>query len=218
VFCRTCRGPAGAGFARCYQCELALSQAGGLLADAVAPVGFAVRGGQLADDLWRYKSDRADAMESARSAARLGELLSAFLRDTGEALWREAGMSAGPSAVAVVPSGQGRLGAHPLIPMVRSCVDLPLVRLAIAPTVIHARGVDADWLRVGGPVSGADILVVDDTWVSGGSAQSAAAALKLAGAHRVAVVVLGRHINPDDPMSARFLAALEQNDPAGKIP
>ena len=61
------------------------------------------------------------------------------------------------------------------------------------------RGVDPGWLRVDGPVAGADVLVVDDTWVSGGSAQSAAVALKLAGARRVAIIVIGRHVNPDDP-------------------
>jgi hypothetical protein len=206
VFCRTCRGPAGAGFARCYQCELALSQAGALLADAVAPIGLAVRGGPLAEDLRRYKSDRAAGAPEA--AARLRELLAAFLHDAGDGLWREARMSAGPSAVAVVPSGQGRPGAHPLTGIVRSCVDLPVVQLAIVPGVIHIRGVDADWLRVTGPVTGADVLVVDDTWVSGGSAQSAAVALKLAGAHRVAIIVLGRHVNPAHPLSAPFLAAL----------
>lgn len=209
--CRTCRGPTRAGFARCYQCELALSQAAGLLADAVAPIGLAVRGGPLAEDLRRYKSDRdAGAPEAA---ARLRELLAAFLRDEGGALWRKAGMSAGPSAVAVVPSGQGRLGEHPLVGMVRSCVALPLVRLSIVPEVIHIRGVDTDWLRVTGSVTGADVLVVDDTWVSGGSAQSAAAALKLAGARRTAIVVLGRHVNPAHPLSARFLAALGEEFP-----
>ena len=206
MLCRTCRGPAGAGFARCYQCELALSQAGGLLADAVAPIGLAVRGGPLADDLRRYKSDRAAGAPEA--AARLRELLAGFLRDEAGALWRAARMGAGPSAVAVVPSGQGRPGAHPLAGLVRSCVDLPVITLSIAAGVIHSRGVDTDWLRVTGPAAGADILVVDDTWVSGGSAQSAAAALKLAGARRVAIVVLGRHVNPADPLSARFLAAL----------
>jgi hypothetical protein len=217
VFCRTCRGPVEARFARCYQCDLALSQAGGLLADAVAPVGFAVRGGPLAEDLRRYKSERADAGERVRSEARLREALATFLRDEGDALWREAGMSAGPTAAAVVPSGQGRSGAHPLAGLVRSCVDLPLLRLTVVPTVIHSRGVDTGWLRVTGAVAGADALVVDDTWVSGGSAQSAAAALKLAGARRVAIVVLGRHVNPADPASARYLAALERENPAGKI-
>ena len=52
------------------------------------------------------------------------------------------------------------------------------------------------------------VLVVDDTWVSGGSAQSVAAALKRSGARRVAIVVLGRQVNPADPRSAKFLAAL----------
>jgi hypothetical protein len=207
--CRTCRGPVEAGFARCYQCVLALSHAGELLADAVAPIGLAVRDGSLAEDLRNYKSDRA--ADAAQAAARLRRSLARFLHDEGSAVWRKAGMSAGPSAVAVVPSGQGRVGAHPLVSIVRSCVDLPLVQLSVAPEVIHIRGVDVDWLRVTGPVQGADLLVVDDTWVSGGSAQSAAAALKLAGARRVAIVVLGRYVNPDYPVSARFLAALAEN-------
>jgi hypothetical protein len=202
VLCRTCRGPTPAGLARCYQCDLALSQAGELLADAVVPIDHAVRGGEFAGDLWRYKSDRAGAAESA---ARLREMLAVYLRDHGESVWRAARMAAGPRAVAVVPSGRGRPAGHPLIGLVRSCVDLPLIEEAA-----HVRGVDPRWLRVDGSVAGADVLVIDDTWVSGGSAQSAAVALKLAGAHRVAIIVLGRHINPADPRSVRWLAALRQ--------
>ncbi|HEY7276452.1 MAG TPA: hypothetical protein VH594_10840 [Trebonia sp.] len=217
MFCRTCRGPAGAGFARCYQCELALSEAGGLLADAVAPVGYAVRGGPLAEDLRRYKSDRAAAAEVAAAAARLRELLAGFLASRGPSVWAAAGMTGGPTGVAVVPSGQGRPGAHPLAGLVRSCVALPRVRLAVVPAEIHTRGVNPYWVRVGDPVAGRDVLVVDDTWVSGGSAQSAAAALKLAGAHRVAVVVLGRHLNPADPASARFLAKVGKVGEIGEI-
>jgi phosphoribosylpyrophosphate synthetase len=189
---------------------LALGQAGGLLADAVAPIGYAVRGEPLADDLRRYKSERAAAAEVAAAAARLREMLAAFLADRGRSVWAAAGMG-GPSAVAVVPSGQGRPGAHPLVGLVRSCVALPLVRLSIAPREIHTRGVNPGWVRVDDPVGGADILVVDDTWVSGGSAQSTAAALKLAGARRVAVVVLGRHVNPADPRSAAVLAAAKNS-------
>jgi hypothetical protein len=218
VFCRTCRGPAGTGFARCYQCELALSQVGGLLADAVAPIGYAVRGRPLAEDLRWYKSDRVAAAEATAAAARLRELLAAFLAGRGHSVWAAAGMTAGPTAVAVVPSGQGRAGPHPLAGVVRSCVDLPLVRLSIVPAEIHARGVNPGWVRVDDPVADGDVLVVDDTWVSGGSAQSAAAALKLAGAHRVAVVVLGRHVNPADPRSAAFLAAAAALGGAARSP
>jgi hypothetical protein len=190
---------------------LALGQAGGLLADAVAPIGYAVRGEPLADDLRRYKSERAAAAEVAAAAARLREMLGAFLADRGGSVWAGAGMSGGPSAVAVVPSGQGRPGAHPLVALVRSCVALPMVRLSIAPREIHTRGVNPGWVRVDDPVGGADMLVVDDTWVSGGSAQSTAAALKLAGARRVAVVVLGRHVNPADPRSAAVLEAAKNS-------
>jgi hypothetical protein len=217
VFCRTCRGPAGTGFARCYQCELALSQAGGLLADSVALIGYAVRGGRLAADLRRYKSDRVAAAEATAAAARLSELLAAFLAGQGRSVWAAAGMTAGPVAAAVVPSGQGRPGAHPLAGVVRSCVDLPMVRLSSVSAEVHGRGVNPGWVRVGDPVAGGDVLVVDDTWVSGGSAQSTAAALKLAGARRVAVVVLGRHVNPADPRSAAFLAAAGLSDTA-KLP
>lgn len=45
-------------------------------------------------------------------------------------------------------------------------------------------------------VAGKDVLLVDDTWTQGRSAQSAAFALKDAGASSVALVVLGRHIDP----------------------
>jgi hypothetical protein len=193
---------------------LALSAAGGLLADVVAPTGYAVRGGPLAEDLRRYKSDRAGAAEAIAAAGRLRERLAAFLADQGWSVWAAAGMAAGPQAFAVVPSGQGRTGAHPLVSLVRSCVELPLVRLAVAAPESHSRGVNPGWVRVadrpGGSllVAGGDVLVVDDTWVSGGSAQSTAAALKLAGARRVAVVVLGRHVNPADPRSATFLESV----------
>jgi hypothetical protein len=46
-------------------------------------------------------------------------------------------------------------------------------------------------------VEGARVLLLDDTYVSGARAQSAAAALRLAGAASVVVVVLGRVLRPD---------------------
>jgi hypothetical protein len=218
--CRTCRGPLQAGFARCYQCDLARSQAGGLLADTVAPIGYAVKGGQLATDLWHYKSGR-DTAAAARQ--RLREMLSAFLRDHAGGVWRAAGMADGPAVAAVVPSGQGRPGPHPLLGIVKSCVDLPMARLVVDPRrAARGRGVSLGWLRVHGLATGADVLLVDDTWVSGGSAQSAAAALKLAGARRVALVVLGRQVDPADPRSAGLLRALRlrpvQDDAADDLP
>jgi hypothetical protein len=173
--------------------------------------GYAVRGGRLATDLWRYKSDRADA---GQAGERLREMLAGFLRDHGSAVWQAAGMAGGPAAVAVVPSGQGRLGPHPLAHVVAlPVIPLPVIPLTVNPRAVHARGLTTDWLRVGAPVAGADVLVVEDTWVSGRSAQSAAVALKLAGARTVAVIVIGRHVNPGDPRSAGFLARVLYDAP-----
>jgi hypothetical protein len=44
-------------------------------------------------------------------------------------------------------------------------------------------------------LSGEPIMLIDDQWTSGSRAQSAASALKTAGAGAVAVVVLGRHFD-----------------------
>ena len=224
MYCRTCRGPVQAGFARCYQCDLAHARCGGLLADVVAPVAYAVKGGRLAGDLWRYKSGTPGATEAG---ARLAAMLAAYLREHGDQVWRAADMTAHPGLAAVVPSGQGRPGPHPLLGIVASCIDVPIVPLSVAPGAAArsrglADGVATGWLTVGAPtaagvpsdlavarqVAGADVLLVDDTWVSGGSAQSAAAALKAAGARRVALIVIGRHMDAADPRSAEFLRAL----------
>ncbi len=178
----------------------------------VVPIGYAVRGKGLADDLRDYKSEWAAAATAAVAAERLRQMLAAFLSGRAHEVWVAAGMPGGPGAVAVVPSGQGRPGEHPLTRIVRSSVELPLIRLSIAGRETHGREINPDWVQVGDPVVGADVLVIDDTWVSGGSAQSVAVALKLAGARRVAIVVLGRHVNPADPKSAAFLRAASSPD------
>ena len=46
-----------------------------------------------------------------------------------------------------------------------------------------------------GRLTGEPVLLIDDTWTTGANAQSAAAALKRAGAGPVAAVVIGRHLN-----------------------
>ena len=98
--CAVCRGPARPGFARCFQCAQHDLLGPGLLADAVAPVSYAVKGTAFAADLWRYKSWRAP---SAAARTSLLALLLAFLHDHGGCVWRHAGMPA-PGRLAVVPA------------------------------------------------------------------------------------------------------------------
>jgi hypothetical protein len=204
--CAVCRGPARPGFARCYQCAQHDLLGPSLLADAVVPVSYSVKGTAFAADLWRYKSWRAP---SAAARTSLLALLLVFLHDHGSCVWRNAGMAA-PGRLAVVPTGRGRPGPHPLLALSAPYLRLPVTGLVIRP---GEQGRDPNMIRFSAERTrpGASVLLLDDTWVSGASAQSAAAALKRAGARRVAVVVLGRHIDPADrlggPLAARLAPA-----------
>jgi hypothetical protein len=201
--CAVCRGPAGPGYTRCYQCARHERLGPGLLADAVVPISYAVKGTAFAGDLWRYKAGREPAAAARTS---LLALLLAFLHDHGTCVWRQAGMTA-PGRLAVVPTGCGRPGPHPLLELVA-----PYLRLRPAPLVIRpgqqGRDPDATRFHTERARLDADVLLLDDSWVSGASAQSAAAALKRAGAGRVAVIVLGRHLDPADRFGAPLAARL----------
>lgn len=188
--CASCRGPARHGFARCFHCALHAESAPGLLADIVTPVACAPKGSRLATDLWLYKSERAGAREAG--AALLAMLL-VFLHDEAPAVWRSA--AAVPTCACVVPSGRGRPGPHPLQALLRGCLALPWTALVARPGGdTWARALDPARFRAPQPLTGAAVLLLDDTWTSGSTAQSAAVALKRAGARWVAVVVLGRHL------------------------
>jgi hypothetical protein len=200
--CSVCRGPVQPGFVRCYQCGQHEQHGHGLLADAVVPVSYAIRGTPFAEELWRYKAGSSWTGHSSYTS--LLALLLLFLHEHGGCVWRRAGMRA-PDCLAVVPSGCGRPGRHPLLRMVTPYVTLPVAQLDIRVGE-HSRDLDVRRFRAG-PVAGARVLLLDDTWVSGASAQSAAAACKLAGAAQVAIVALGRHLNPADPRVAALVGS-----------
>ena len=197
--CAVCWAPVRPGYARCFQCQLHAESLPGGPADVVVPVAYAVKGSSLARDLWLYKSarDRAPAAQAALRA-----LLLAFLSGHGRCVRRRAGM---PPAthLCVVPSGRGRPGLHPLEALIAPYIALPRVSLA-GQGHDHrwARDLDPDRFRSAQPLPGAAVLLLDDTWASGGSAQAASAALRRAGARWVAIVVIGRHLAPADPAGA----------------
>ncbi len=204
--CGVCRGPVRPGYARCYQCGQHDLLGHGLLADAVVPVSYAVKGTPFAGDLWRYKSRPGPDPSIRRAQASILALLLIFLTDHGNCVWRHAGMPP-PGRLAVVPTGYGRPGPHPLLSLASPCLRLPVCPLAIRP---GRQGRDFDQSRFMSRrvPAGSSVLLLEDSWVSGASAQSAAAALKLAGARHVAVVVLGRHVNPADPGAVPLLSRL----------
>jgi hypothetical protein len=204
--CGSCRTPVRPGRTRCFRCEKYRECLPGLLPDVVAPVAYAAKGGHHATNLWRYKSDGPGA-EAACAALRA--LLLVFLRDHGRCVWRRAG-APGPSHVAVVPSCRGRPGTHPLESMAAPYLSLPWVRWARQSDAEGPAPLDPDPRRFRPErIAGASVLLLDDTWTSGASATSAAAALRLAGARAVAVVVLGRHLDaalPGTPYRSQLCA------------
>ena len=103
--------------------------------------------------------------------------------------------------VTTVPGTRQRDDDHPLVRIVGTLVGQTRGRyqpvLALGPDAsVEGRAVLVNRYRATQAMTGhPSVLLVDDTWTTGGRAQSAAIALHDAGAASVAVVVLGRHFD-----------------------
>jgi hypothetical protein len=200
--CRVCKTSVIPGFAYCYQCNgqrRLLSHT----ADVVAPIALSVKGEQWAHELSGYKNSRSASVRGDL-ALRIGAVLWRWL-DCHEACLRQrAGVATFP-VVVPVPSTTGRPD-HPLPHILRDVVKLTSDRVAeiLTPNPRYPPGSRAaydDRLLVSGSLRGEPVILIDDQWTSGGHAQSAASALKIAGSGPVAIVALGRHFDrtPDRP-------------------
>ena len=83
------------------------------------------------------------------------------------------------------------------------------VELAAAPDGACDRAISAAKfvLRPTVRLDGHHVLVLDDSWTTGSNAQSAALALRRAGASAVSVLVVGRWLSPRFGRTADFVAA-----------
>lgn len=180
------------GYDRCYACAH-----GEVWLDAVAPISYSVGREQLHHALARYKRLTGDV------ARRLGVELAAVLwRQLAEHELCVARAAATDSfdLVATVPSGdRERDEHHPLRWIVGDLVGPTRSRherlLKRSVLDVQAREFHPQKYEAVRSLAGASVLLIDDTWTTGTNAQSAAAALKSAGAGRVAAVVIGRHLN-----------------------
>jgi predicted amidophosphoribosyltransferase len=194
------------GYTTCYRCG---HQPRG--ADAVLPISYSIHMGQLHAALRGYK-------EGWRSARRLKVELAAvlwrFLARHETCLARRAGVDRF-DVVTTVPSGnRERDATHPLPDIVgriiRPTADRYERMLWRSEVDVADRAVDVRRYVATRAFAGENVLLVDDTWTTGASVQSAALALKAAGAGSVGVVVIGRHIREDYEDNASRLAALPQ--------
>jgi hypothetical protein len=180
------------GYELCYACAQ-----GQRWLDAMIPVSYSVAREQLHHALAEYK--RLSGELARRLTIELAAVLWRFLAEHERCLATAAGVHA-LELVTTVPSGdRGRDEHHPLRWMAGEVIGLTRERhqRLLERSAIEAprREFDARRFRTSRHLDGQAVLLIDDTWTTGASAQSAAAALKSAGAGSVAAVVIGRHLN-----------------------
>jgi phosphoribosylpyrophosphate synthetase len=163
----------------------------------VAPISYSPGQEPLHRALASYK--RLPDELARRSALELAAILWRHLAEHERCVARAAGVSRF-SVVTTVPSGVPSRDQHQ--PLRRIVADLVgptraryerLLRRSALP--LGSRAFSRQRFEALGELHGETVLLIDDTWTTGASAQSAAAALKHAGASVVGAVVIGRYVN-----------------------
>jgi hypothetical protein len=193
--CSVCHGCPGTGFQTCWSCH----QVSGQLSkpcSLVVPISLYEIPSQLHHLLRHYKSGKYPRHQEDFSV-RVVSLLAYFLATHGTCISKRGGGEW--DVVTSVPSSRPRVGEHPLVTSIRRVKLLGerfemLLQLGTGQ-VGHLNASD-DGFAVTRSVSGKRVLLIDDTFTTGATAQSAASALALGGATVVAIVAIGRVINP----------------------
>jgi hypothetical protein len=209
--CTVCHGAPNPGWAVCRSCVEARRQVTRPLG-LIVPVSLCEAGQQLHTTIRKYKDDPIEGNRRLMSGI-VVSFLARFLQCHGHCIELAAGRRW--SSVSVVPSTRNRPGRHPL-EVALSAVGLDVeVVPALRPGAarIDHNHADDHGFEVQVPVQGRAFLLVDDMLTSSARLQSAASALRLAGADVVAGVVLGRYLNPDRRQLDLELLARARTEP-----
>jgi hypothetical protein len=207
VTCEVCTTPAE-GYRHCWPCAQARTHDG--TADLVVPLIYAIGGTQSGMLLRHYKDDPVAAVRDRHTSV-LRRLLYLGLIRHEPCIARTVGL---PIACRVtVPSLRARPGTHPFAALAVALNAVPPQPALIAAAPGSApRTVSADHFRVIDRVTGEHVLVLDDTWTTGARAQSAALALRRAGAAAITVVILARWLAPEFGRNADFISTRLRRD------
>jgi predicted amidophosphoribosyltransferase len=182
------------GYARCYVCQHAERTL-----DVVAPISYSVAGEQLHHALAGYKRLGGDV--ARRLQVDIAALLWRYLADHEQCVAAAAGIRSFPLVTTVPSSSRKRDERHPLQHIVGKIVTPTRDRyerlLTRSDMPVDDRMISAEKYLAARKLSSEPVLLIDDTWTTGANAQSAAAALRHAGAGPIALVVVGRHIKRD---------------------
>ena len=192
--CAVCRGCTRPEFSTCYSCARVTGQVR-RPCHRVVPLSLYAIPGELHATLRSYK-DGGTGDDRRRYTAVVVSLLARFLFDHADCL--RSCRAGGWDFVTTVPS-TSRRGSHPLADALRM---VPWLAAQHQETLVRGPGAmdhnlaGDDGFVVRLDVRGARVLVVDDTYTTGARAQSAASALQLVGARVIAIVPVGRVIDP----------------------
>ena len=194
-----------AGYELCYGCAY-----GAHVLDAVLPISYSVAQEQLHHALASYK--RLDGDVARQLQAILAAILWRFLSEH-EACVAKAADTEHFDLVTTVPSGDPRRDdRHPLPTIVGELVGPTRERhrrlLLRTDAETQPRTFSTAKFEATTTLDGESILLIDDTWTTGASAQSAAATLKSAGAGPTAAVVIGRHLNREWHQNDRHIRGI----------
>jgi predicted amidophosphoribosyltransferase len=196
-----------AGYEQCYGCAHCHP-----VLDAVAPISYSIASEQLHHALASYKRLNGDV--AGRLAATLAAILWRFLAEHEDCIARAAGTNRFDLVTTVPSSDRTRDERHPLRTIVGDLVGPTRDRhrrlLLRTEADVPPRTFSEMKFNANTSLQGAAVLLIDDTWTTGASAHSAAAALKAAGAGPTASVVIGRHLNREWHENDRRLRGIAQ--------
>jgi predicted amidophosphoribosyltransferase len=179
------------GFSKCFACaglERHLS--------AMVPISYSVGHEYLHHILADYK--RARGAQAAAAVGQVDAILSLFLERHERCVAKASGVARFGLVTTVPSSDRQRDEDHPLRRIVAQAQPTRdrherVLRRTSEPA--RPRRFNPQRYIASKRLDGENVLLIDDTWTTGANAESAAAALKAAGAATVAAVVIGRHVN-----------------------
>lgn len=192
--CTHCRGGKNGSYETCYTCGHKYRES--MWPDALGFGIFARADRQSGSVMQRYKGSQhsQEHRNIVRALAVLG-------------MWR-AQQNFNIDAVTFVPSLRGRQGSHPLEQILKEAtskleISTPVENFltpnpnAVGPREYRPENFHFDT----GAVREKSVLIVDDTWTSGGHMLSAIGALRAGGADRVYALALARWLDRDNRFS-----------------
>jgi predicted amidophosphoribosyltransferase len=167
----------------------------------IVPISLCTQGDGLYRLLQDYKRS-PDGEVRRRASQAVASLLVRFVTTHTRCIHRAA--RRGWEQVTVVPSGRDRGSRHPLEEALEQAGWTPVRTLCRGPGALGRNLASEDAYRAVAGVSGKSLLLVDDLYDSGAHLQSAAAALRVAGADVVAGVPVARVLEPEPPLLPGF--------------